>query len=89
MIRQVFYPLVMYYKTSHTNNFVPEHLKNKFVKGVRDISSLKNGISRSVALNKESAVDLHVFGDARIVASCAVVYGVVHQQSNRNRKTEN
>ena len=36
---------------------------------------------RSVALSKEciTAVDLHVFGDARIVASCAVVYAVVHQ----------
>ena len=42
---------------------------------------LKNEIPRSVALNKESiaAVDLHVFVDASIVASCAVVYKVVHQ----------
>ena len=38
---------------------------------------------RSVTLNKESitAVDLHVFGDASIVASCAVVYAVVRQPS--------
>ena len=45
--------------------------------------SFKNEIPRSVALNKESitAVDLHVFGDASIVASCAVVYAVVHQPS--------
>ena len=41
----------------------------------------------SVALNKESitAVDLHVFGDASIVASCAVVYAVVHQPSITNQ----
>ena len=65
----------------------PEHLKNKFVKWMRDTSSLKNEIPRSLALNKESitAVDLHVFGDASIVASCAVVYAVVHQPSITNQ----
>ena len=65
----------------------PEHLKNKFVKWMRETSSLKNEIPRSVALNKESitAVDLHVFGDASIVASCAVVYAVVHQPSVTNQ----
>ena len=54
----------------------PELLKNKFVKCVR-----------SVALNKESitAVDLHIFGNAIIVASCAVVYAVVHQPSVANQ----
>ena len=48
---------------------------------MRDTSSLKNELPRSVALNKESitAVDLHVFGNASIVARCAVVYAVVHQ----------
>ena len=47
----------------------------------------KNEIPRSVALSKESitAVDLHVFGDASIVASCAVVYAVVHQPSVTNQ----
>ena len=50
----------------------PEHLKNKFVKWMRETSSLKNEIPRSVALNKESitAVDLHVFVDVSTVASC-------------------
>ena len=50
---------------------------------MRDTSSLKNEIPRSVALNKESmtAVDLHIFGDAKVVASCVVVYVVVHQSS--------
>ena len=54
---------------------------------MRDTSSLKNELPRSVALNKESitAVDLHVFGNASIVARCAVVYAVVHQLSVRNQ----
>ena len=53
---------------------------------MRDTSSLKNEIPRSVTLNKESitAVD-NVFGDASIVASCAVVYEVVHQPSVTNQ----
>ena len=40
-----------------------------------------------VVLNKESitAVDLYVFVDASIVASCAVVYAVVHQPSVTNQ----
>ena len=48
---------------------------------MRYTSSLKNEIPRSVTLNKNSitAVDLNVFGDSRIVASCAVSYGVVYQ----------
>ena len=61
----------------------PSHFKNKFVKWVRDTSSLKNEIARSMGLNKEpitiTTVDLNVFGDTSIVASCAVVYAVVHQ----------
>ena len=32
-----------------------------------------------------TAADLHVFGDASIGASCAVVYGVVHQESVSNQ----
>ena len=59
----------------------PKHLKNKFVKWMRGTLSFKTEIPRSVAPNKESitAVDVHVFGDASIVATCAVVYAVVHQ----------
>ena len=47
---------------------------------MRDTLRLKNEISSSVALNKESitAVDFHVFGDASTIASCAVVYAVLH-----------
>ena len=65
----------------------PEYLKKIIVKWMRDTSSLNNELPRSVALNKESitAVDLHVFGNASIVASCAVVYAVVHQSSVRNQ----
>ena len=50
---------------------------------MRDTLSLKNEIPKSVTLNKVSitAVDLYLFGDASIVAICAVVYSVVHQPS--------
>ena len=53
---------------------------------MRDTLSLKNEITRSVALNKDSItdVDLHVFGDAGIAASCAIFYAVVHQPSVTN-----
>ena len=54
---------------------------------MRDTPSFKNEIPRSVALNKESiiAVDLHVFGDASIVVSCAVVYAVIPQPVTTQR----
>ena len=66
----------------------PEHLKNKYVKWTRDTSNFKNEIPRSVARNKESitTVDLHAFGDTSIVASCAVVYALVHQPSVTNQE---
>ena len=54
---------------------------------MRNRLSLKNEIPRSLSLNKESitAVDFHVFGDASVVASCVVVYAVVHQPSVTNK----
>ena len=57
------------------------------MKWLRDIPSLKNKISRSVALNKKSitAVNLHAFGGVSIVASCGVVYAVVNQPSVTNQ----
>ena len=66
---------------------VSEHLKNKFLKLVKDMTSIKNKIPRSVTLNKESitALDLHIFGDTSIVASYAVVYRVVHQPPITNQ----
>ena len=69
------------------NAEAPEHLKNKFVKWMRDTSRLRNEIPRSVKRNKESitGVDLHVFGGASIVASCALVYAVVYQPSATNQ----
>ena len=65
----------------------PEHLKNKFIKWLRDTSCLKNEIPRSVTLNKESitAIDLHVFGDASIFERYAVVHAVVHQPPVTNQ----
>ena len=44
-------------------------------------------MSRSATLKKESinAVDLHVFVDVSIFASCAIVYVVVHQPSVTNQ----
>ena len=55
---------------------------------MRDTLNLKNEIPRSVVLNKESitAVDLHIFDDASMVASCAVVYAVVHHPSVTNQR---
>ena len=61
---------------------VSEHLKNKFLKLVKDMTSIKNKIPRSVTLNKES---ITAFGDTSIVASYAVVYGVVHQPPITNQ----
>ena len=54
---------------------------------VRDTSSLKNEIPRPVPLNKKciTAVVLHVFGDATIIESCAVVCALVHQPSVKNQ----
>ena len=43
----------------------PEHLKNKFVKWMRDTSSLNNEIPRESI----TAVELYVFGDTSIVAT--------------------
>ena len=46
--------------------------------------SLKHEIPWSVTLNKESmslVMNLHVLGDASIVARCAVLYVIVHQPS--------
>ena len=65
----------------------PEHPKKKFVKWVTVTSSLKNELHRSVALDKESitAVEFHVFDDANIAESCAVVYAVIHQPSTTNQ----
>ena len=54
---------------------------------MRDSSSFKNEMPRPVALNKKSitAVDLHVIGDASIVASCTTVYALFHQPSVTNK----
>ena len=55
---------------------------------VLKLLSFKNIIPRSVALKKVTitAVDFHVFGDASLVKSGAVVYAIVHQSSITNQR---
>ena len=62
---------------------IPQILKKKFKKWVNDITNILIEIPRSIPTHKESitSVDLHVFGDASIVANCAAVYAVVNQPS--------
>ena len=54
---------------------------------MRYTSSLKNEIPRPAALNNASisTIGSHVFGNVSIVASCAVVYAVVHHPSVTNQ----
>ena len=86
VLGKVIYSELCYEKISWDAE-APEHLKNISVKWVRDPLSLKNQTPRSFALNKESitVLDLHVFGDAIIVASSVVIYAVVHQPSVTNQ----
>ena len=60
---------------------IPQILKEKFKKWVSDITNIPIEIPRSIPTHKESitSVDLHVFGDASIIANCAAVYAVVNQ----------
>ena len=62
---------------------IPQILKKKFKKWVNDITNILIEIPRSIPTHKESitSVDLHVFGDASIVANCATVYAVENQPS--------
>ena len=62
---------------------IPKILKKKFYKRVNAITNILIEIPRSVLIHKESItyVDLHLFGDASIVANCAAVYAVVNQPS--------
>ena len=50
---------------------------------MNDITIILIEIPRSIPTHKESitSADLHVFGDASIVANCAAVYAVVNQPS--------
>ena len=45
---------------------------------------MKTELPRSIPLAQDSitAIDLHVFADASIVANCAAVYAVVYQPSS-------
>ena len=59
---------------------IPDILKHKFKKSVQDISSNKIVLRRAIPLKLEfvTAIDLHVFGDASILANCATVYAVLY-----------
>ena len=50
---------------------------------VNNITSIPTEIPMSIPTNKRTitSVDLHVFGDASILAKCAAVYFVVNQPS--------
>ena len=62
---------------------IPEILKKKFIKCIKEITNIPIEILRSIPTNNESitSVHLHVFGDASILASSAQVYAVVNQPS--------
>ena len=58
-------------------------LKKKNLKWVNDITNILFEMSRSIVTHEESitSVDMHVLGDASIVANSAAVYAVVNQPS--------
>ena len=63
-------------------------LKMNIEKWVRDINRVKREIPRSVPLAQGpiTAIDLYVFADAIVVASCDTVYAVVHQSNSVNQR---
>ena len=65
------------------NTEIPQILKKKIKKWVNDIANILIEIRRSIPTHNESitSVDLHVFGDASILANCAAIYAVVNQPS--------
>ena len=66
---------------------VSKRLKTRFEKWAKDISCIKTEIPRSIPLNIESvtSLDLHVFGDASVLANCAAVYAVITQPNSINQ----
>ena len=66
---------------------IPQILKKKIKKWVNDITNILIETPRSILTHEESitSVDLHVFGDASVVANCAAVYAVVNQPSAVNQ----
>ena len=60
---------------------IPQILKKEVKKWVNDITNIPIEIPRSTPTNTESItfVDLHIFGNASILANCAAVYAVVNQ----------
>ena len=71
-------------KELHWDTIILQILKKNFLKKwVNDITNIPTEIPGSIPTSKESitSVDLHVFGDASILANCAAVYAVVNQPS--------
>ena len=66
---------------------ISDILKRKCKKWVQNISSNKKVLPRAKLLKLESVtpIDLHVFGDASILANCAAVYALVYQPSITNK----
>ena len=60
---------------------IPQILKKKFKKVVNYITNILIELPRSILTHKESltSVDLHVFGNASILANCAAVDAVLNQ----------
>ena len=56
-------------------------------KCIQDFGSNKIALPRAILLKLESvtAIGLHLFGDARILANCAAVYALVYQPSITNK----
>ena len=66
---------------------IPDILKRKIKKWVQDICSNKIALPRAIPLKLESvtAIDLHMFGDASILANRAAVHAVVYQPNITNK----
>ena len=65
---------------------IPQILKKKFKKWIKDISSIPIEILRPIANNKETITSaMQVFGEASILANSAAAYDVVSQPSAINQ----
>ena len=65
------------------NTEITQISKKKFKKRINDITNILTEIPSSIPTQKKSitSVDMHVIGDASIVANYAAVYAVVIQPS--------
>ena len=71
-----------YNKKLRWDTEIPQILKKKFKKWIKDISSIPTEILRPIPNNKETITFvIQVFGDASILANSAAAYDVVSQPS--------